>query len=156
MSKGFRNGPGDARRGIDYIGVTCSFVCHDGNGRFLMHKRSKNCRDEHGNWDNGGGAHEFSATFEETVERESQEEYGVKPSDLRFIKTYDAHRELADGTPTHWVAIVYAAKVDPNEVKNNEPHKIDEIGWFTMDDLPSPLHSQSLHALQSVKDAGLI
>ncbi len=32
-------------------------------------------------------------------------------------------------------------KVDPKEAKNNEPHKIDEIGWFTLDGLPQPLHS---------------
>lgn len=40
-------------KGIDYIGITCIFFCHDGNGKILMHKRSKNCRDEIGNWDIG-------------------------------------------------------------------------------------------------------
>lgn len=156
MSKGFANGKHDLKRGVDFIGVTCSFVCHDGKGRFLMHKRSKNCRDEHGRWDNGGGAHEFGSTFEETVIREIEEEYGTTPFNLQFIKTYDAHRKLADGTPTHWVSIVYAAQVNPKKVKNNEPYKIDELGWFNLDNLPSPLHSQSLHTLESVRHAGII
>jgi 8-oxo-dGTP diphosphatase len=156
MKKGFANGANDARRGIDFIGVTCSFVCHDDKGRILLHKRSKNCRDEHGRWDNGGGAHEFGSSLKETVIREIKEEYGVEPTDLKFIKAYDALRRLADGTPTHWVVLVYSAKVDPKKVKNNEPYKIDEIGWFTMYNLPSPLHSQVSHTLESVREAGII
>lgn len=156
MKKGFANGKDDARRGIDFIGVTCSFVCHDGKGKFLMHKRSKNCRDEQGRWDNGGGAHEFGSSLEDTVRREVEEEYGVKPTDIKFIKAYDAIRQLADGTPTHWLAVVYAAQVDPKKAKNNEPYKIDEIGWFTIAKLPKPLHSQSLHTLKSLQKAGII
>jgi 8-oxo-dGTP diphosphatase len=154
--KGFANGENDLKRGVDFVGVTCSFVCHDGKGRFLLHKRSKNCRDEQGRWDNGGGAHEFGHTIEETVKREIKEEYGADAFNLQFIKVYDAHRNLGDGTPTHWVAIVFAAQVDPKQVKNNEPYKIDEIGWFTLDSLPSPLHSQSKHTFRSVKEAGFI
>ncbi len=156
VNKGFANGKHDLKRGVDFVGVTCSFVCHDGKGRVLMHKRSKNCRDEHGRWDNGGGAHEFGHSLEETVTREIKEEYGADAFNLQFIKVYDAHRELADGTPTHWVAVVFAAQVDPKQAKNNEPYKIDEIGWFTLKDLPSPLHSQAKHTLASVKAAGII
>lgn len=155
-NKSFANGKHDLKRGVDFIGVTCSFVCHDGDGRFLMHKRSKNCRDEQGRWDNGGGAHEFGHSLEDTVRREVKEEYGADALEVTFIKVYDAHRKLADGTATHWVAVMFAVKVDPAQAKNNEPHKIDEIGWFTTGSLPSPLHSQSKHTLESVKAAGLI
>lgn len=155
-NKGFANGVDDARRGVDFIGVTCSFVCHDGQGKILLHKRSKNCRDEQGRWDNGAGAHEFGSSLEDTVRREILEEYGVKPKEVKFIKVYDAHRKLDDGTPTHWVSVVFAAKVDPKEVKNNEPYKIDDIGWFSFDNLPGPLHSQSPHTLESVCTAGII
>jgi len=152
-SKAFPNGKHDLRRGIDFIGVTCVFVCHDGQGNILMHKRSKNCRDEQGRWDTGGGAHEFGVTFEQTVTREIKEEYGADASDLRFLKVFDAHRTLSDGTPTHWVAVVYMALVDPKQVINNEPYKIDEIGWFKLDALPSPLHSQYKTVKQIVHQA---
>ncbi len=153
---GFANGQNDARRGIDFIGVTCSFVCHDGRGRVLLHKRSQNCRDEQGRWDNGGGAHEFGHSLEGTVRREIKEEYGADVIDLRFVKVYDAHRQLDDGTPTHWVSVLFAAQVDPKQAKNNEPFKIDDIGWFTLKTLPSPLHSQSLHSLQAVQALGIM
>lgn len=154
--KAFANGKHDLKRGVDFIGISCSFVCHDGKGRFLMHKRSKHCRDEQGRWDNGGGAHEFGDFTKDTVRREIKEEYGADAFNLQFIKVYDLHRKLADGTPTHWIGILYAAQVDPKQAKNNEPHKIDDIGWFTLDKLPSPLHSQAKHTLASVKAAGLI
>lgn len=155
-TKGFANGKHDLRRGIDFTGISCAFVCHDGKGRFLMHKRSKNCRDEQGRWDNGGGAHEFGDDIEQTIKREIKEEYGAGALELKFIKVYDLHRKLDDGTPTHWIGILYAVKVDPKQVKNNEPHKIDELGWFTTAKLPSPLHSQAKHTLASVKAAGII
>ena len=32
--------------------------------------------------------------------------------------------------------------VNREKVANGEPHKFDEIGWFTLNNLPSPLHSQ--------------
>lgn len=151
MNKGHANGDHDLQRGVDFIGITCSFVCHDGKGNILLHKRSKNCRDEQGNWDNGGGAHEFGHDLEDTVRREIKEEYGADVQKLQFVKVYDAHRKLSDGTPTHWVAVLFLALVDPQQVTNNEPYKIDEIGWFTLNDLPSPLHSQANHTFASIK-----
>ena len=156
VNKSFVNGKHGLKRGVDFIGVSCLFVCHDGKGNVLMHKRSKNCRDEQGRWDNGGGAHEFGDNIEQTIKREIMEEYGTEAFNLQFIKAYDAHRQLSDGTPTHWVAILYAAQVNPKKAKNNEPHKIDEIGWFRLENLPKPLHTQSLHSLKSIKGAGII
>ena len=130
----------DLRRGIDYIGVTVNFLVHDGNGKILLHKRSKNCRDEQGKWDIGGGAVEFGETLDEAVRRELKEELCVEPIELSAIQHYDAHRNN-DGVATHWIAIMYLARVNPNEVKIGEPHKIDDIGWFTKDALPTPRHS---------------
>lgn len=152
----FPNGQHDLRRGIDFIGVSCAFVCHDGSGKILLHKRSQNCRDEQGNWDTGSGAHEFGTTTEETILREIKEEYGADAFNLRYIKTFDVHRQLDDGTPTHWLAVLYTAQVDPKQVKNNEPYKIDDIGWFSPDDLPAPLHSQNLRVLRMVQAAGVL
>lgn len=131
----------DLRRGVDHIGVTVNFIIHDGNGRILLQKRSLKCRDEQGRWDIGGGAVEFGETLEDAVRREIMEELCVSPISLEFIQVYDAHRDN-QGIPTHWVAINFAAQVDPNKVKIGEPERIDEIGWFRSDTLPQPLHSQ--------------
>ncbi len=126
--------------GIDYVGVTTPFFCNDGKGNFLLHKRSKNCRDEQGNWDTGGGKLEFGATLEENVLKEIAEEYGCRGEIQERLPAHEIFREQ-DGVKTHWIAVPFFVKVDPKEVKNNEPHKLDEIGWFRLNELPQPLHT---------------
>jgi 8-oxo-dGTP diphosphatase len=142
--------------GVDYIGVTCVFFCHDGQGRILLHKRSKNCRDEQGRWDNGGGKLEFGErNFENAVRREVKEEYCVEPQEIKFLTATNVLRKNGN-EDTHWVALIFAVKVDPTLVKIGEPHKMDDLSWFTADTLPSPLHSQMLRHLEHVKEVGLV
>ncbi|MBI2021416.1 NUDIX domain-containing protein [Candidatus Daviesbacteria bacterium] len=131
----------ELKRGVDYIGVTCVFYCHDGKGKLLLHKRSKNCRDEQGKWDPGGGSMEFGETFEEAVLREIKEEYCCNVIDLKFLGVHNVLRDH-QGTKTHWLALLFSAKVDPKQVRIGEPDYMDEIGWFNLDNLPNPLHSQ--------------
>jgi len=146
----------DLRRGIDHIGVSASFVIHDGNGRVLLHKRSKQCRDEHGRWDVGGGAIEFGEPLEAAVRREVMEEFTAEPQEISFLTVYDAHRISPDGKPTHWVAVIHAVRVNPEDVKIGEPHKIDDIGWFTSDELPGPLHSQFWKSYKVALEKGIV
>ena len=130
----------DAQRGVDHISVTCVFFCHDGNGRILLHKRSAACRDEHDRWDCGGGSMEFGESFEETVRREVKEEYCAEVLENIHITTTSVVREH-EGKKTHWVATIHAVKVNPDEVAIGEPEKMEEIGWFSPEELPEPLHS---------------
>ncbi len=135
------------KKGIDYTGITVVFFCHDGQGNFLLAKRSTSCRDEHGRWDPGGGALEVGYSVEETLRKEIFEEYGTSVIDLEFLGYRDVHREK-----THWIALDFKVRVDRIKVKNNEPHKFDEIGWFKLDNLPQPLHSQMGIYLEKYKD----
>lgn len=129
------------KQGLVYIGVTVTFFCHDGKGRLLLHKRSKNNRDEHNVWDVGGGAMEFGETFEQAVRREVREEYGADILKLDFIAVNNVLRNHK-GKKSHWVAIIFAAKVNPKKVKIGEPVKMDAIGWFYPKNLPNPRHSK--------------
>jgi 8-oxo-dGTP diphosphatase len=138
----------DLRRGVDHIGISASFVVHDGKGKVLLQKRGLKCRDEQGKWDVGGGAIEFGESIDEAIRREIMEELCTEPVKIEFLTVYDAHRKLDDGTPTHWIAIIHAVQVDPSKVKIGEPHKIDELGWFTSKTLPSPRHSQIHKSLE--------
>jgi 8-oxo-dGTP diphosphatase len=123
--------------------VSCVFVCHDGTGRVLLARRAAGARDEPGTWDNGAGALEYGETFEAAVSREVREEYSAE---AREISTIGVRNVLRPGS--HWVAIVFAVRVDPAEVAIGEPHKFDELGWFTPDALPAPLHSQTPATLE--------
>jgi ADP-ribose pyrophosphatase YjhB (NUDIX family) len=141
----------NARRGIDFIGVTVVFFCHDGNGRLLMHKRSNKCRDEHGRWDVGGGAMELGESFEGAVIREVKEEYCAEAKNLQFIQTKNIIRQSGDSI-SHWIALLFAVEVDPKEVAIGDPEKMVEIGWFTADNLPSPVHSKFLECFAVMKE----
>ena len=145
----------DSRRGLDHIGISASFIVHDGKGNILLQRRGPDARDENGNWDVGGGAIEFGESIEATVEREINEELCVSPLNIQFLTVYDAFREY-NGSPTHWIAIMHSVEVAPEKVKIGEPEKIDAIGWFTSKNLPSPLHSQFWKSYQIALDSGIV
>ncbi len=127
--------------GLDFVGVAVVYFCHDGKGKFIMAKRNANCRDEHGNWDIGGGLVEFGDELVDTLKKEIKEEYCTDVVDYEFLGYRDVHREHA-GKKTHWIALDFKVLVDPAKVGNGEPHKFDEVKWFTLDNLPLNVHSQ--------------
>ena len=138
-------------KGKDYTGISVVFLCHDGKGNILLSKRSTKCRDEHGTWDPGGGGLEFGDTVENTLKKEIAEEYCTDVLDFEFLGYRDVHREH-DGRKTHWLALDFKVLIDRNKVKNGEPHKLEAVEWFTLDNLPSPTHSQFPNFLKLYKD----
>lgn len=129
--------------GIDFTGVCVVFFCHDGQGKFIMAKRSQNSRDERGCWDIGGGGLEFGVSVLDCISKEVKEEYNAEIKNVEFLGYRDVHREN-DGKKTHWIALDYKVMVNPEGVRINEPHKFDDLGWFRLSNLPKPLHSQLL------------
>ena len=139
------------QKGVDYVGITVVYFCHDGKGNVLLSKRGKNSRDEHGTWDPGGGGVEFGDTIEDTLRKEIAEEYCTDILDYEFLGYRDILREH-NGKKTHWIAIEFKVLVDREKVKNGDPHKFDAVEWFTLKNLPSPLHSQFPDFLEKYKD----
>lgn len=139
------------KKGVDYTGVCVIFYCHDGEGNVLMHKRSAQCRDEHGRWDIGGGGLRHLNRVEEDIRREIAEEFCTDVLEIEFLGFRDVHREH-EGVRTHWIALDHKVRIDPNKVDNGEPHKIEELRWFKSNELPSPLHSQLGFFLEDYKD----
>lgn len=129
-------------KGKSFPGVSTVFMCHDGKGKLLLAKRSKGARDEHGAWDPGAGGLDHGFSAEDNVRRELREEYDTEAKQIDFIGYIDAFRESPTGEPTHWLALFFVVLVDPKTVRINEPDKVEELGWFDLDNLPEPLHSQ--------------
>jgi len=146
------------QKGISFPGITTAFVCHDGAGKVFMAKRSQNARDEQGKWDFGAGGLKFGCSIEENLRREIKEEYGATALNIHFLGYGDIFRTREDGTPTHWLGLFHAVKVKLNDVHIAEPDMFDDSGWFTLDDLPSPLHSQieKIYLKKYRKDLDLI
>jgi 8-oxo-dGTP diphosphatase len=137
-------------KGVDTIGVTVTFFCHDGNGEYVFSKRSVQCRDEHGCWDPGGGSLDFGEDILETLRREIKEEYNSDTLEHQFLGYRDVHR-VQNGVPTHWISLDFKVLVDRKKVRNNEPHKFDDLQWFSLDNLPEPMHSQWAPALEKYR-----
>ena len=133
----------------DHPRVSCVFICHDGAGRVLLARRSAGARDEPGTWDTGAGALEFGETFDAAVTREVREEYATEPREITMLGVRNVVRAEP---PSHWVAVVFAVRVDRGSVAIGEPHKVDALGWFPPGDLPSPLHSQLEPTLELFRD----
>lgn len=139
------------KKGIDYIGVTASYLAHDGNGKYVMTLRGANCRDEQGTWDFGGGGVDMGDSVEETIIKEVKEELDADVLEMEFLGYRDLFREH-EGEKTHWVSFQFLVRVDPGQVKNNEPHKFDDVRWVTLDNLPEPLHSTAIPMLEKFKN----
>jgi 8-oxo-dGTP diphosphatase len=138
-------------KGLDYPGISVTYACHDGAGNFVMHKRSNNCRDEHGLWDFGGGGIGLHEHIEDALKREVMEEYCANILEYEFLGYRDVHRQQ-NGQPTHWVALDFKVLVDKEQVRNGEPDKLDDLKWFTLDKLPKKLHSQIIAHLKKYKN----
>jgi 8-oxo-dGTP pyrophosphatase MutT (NUDIX family) len=139
-------------KGIDFVGITVCYLCHDGKGNILFNKRGVNTRDEQGRWDAGGGGVEFGDTVEQTLKKEIKEEYCADVLEYTFLGYRDLHREQ-NGRKTHWLTLDFVVLIDPEQAKNGEPHKFDEIAWFRLNDLPSPIHSGLPALLEKHKTA---
>lgn len=140
------------KKGIDCIGVAVCFFCHDGGGKVLLNKRSDKSRDEHFTWDQGGGSIEVGEVVLDTLAREIKEEYCTDVVNSEFLGFRDVHRVDEKGNKTHWVMLDFKVLVDSKKVKNGVPDKHSEIGWFGLDNLPNPLHSQLPFFLQKYKE----
>lgn len=143
----------DFKKGIDFVGVSVVYFCHDGKGNFVMGKRSKNARDEHGRWDIGGGGVEVLDSVEETLRKEIMEEYCTEVIEAEFLGFRDVFRDH-NGQKTHWIALDYKVLINPKTVNNGEPHKMDAVEWFTKDIIPveAEIHSQWPVFLSKYKD----
>jgi 8-oxo-dGTP diphosphatase len=139
-------------KGTSFTGIGTVFHCYDPAGRLLLHLRAPDARDEQGRWDVGGGGLKWGSTLEDNVRREIAEEYGATILALEPWGNREVFRELGDGTPTHWLMFDYGVLVDPTTVILGEPRAMTEFGWFTINTLPQPLHSQLPYCYQKYAD----
>ena len=140
------------KKGEDYIGVGAVTICHDGQGNYLLGKRSEKCRDEHNRWDAiGSGGVEFGESIEEALKREVKEECGTDVKSFEYLGFREVHR-IHDGKKTHHISFDFKVEVYREQVVNAEPEKCLEIRWCKLGEFPEPLHSQFPFFLEKYKD----
>ncbi len=125
------------KKGVDYIGVSVVATVLNKEDKVLLSKRSEKTSNEHGFWEFPGGSVHFGETLEEAIKREIREELGIK---IDVLDQFPASDHLIPNENQHWVVTTFITKIkDGYAPKIIEPEKCDEIGWFEIDNLPSPL-----------------
>lgn len=125
------------KKGIDYIGVSAGAIIFNDKGEIFLSKRSQNTKNEKGCWETPGGSVEFGETLEQAVKREMVEEYGAE---IEIIEQWLSSDHIIPAEKQHWLATTFLAKFKTGqEPKVMEPEKCDEIGWFNLNNLPTPL-----------------
>lgn len=125
------------RPGIDYIGVSVGAMIFNQQGHLFLSRRSRQATNERGCWETPGGKVEWGETLEDAVRREIREEYGVE---IELLDRFPAEDHLLPDEGQHWVSTTFLARLASDQSPRIlEPHKCDEIGWFRLDALPSPL-----------------
>lgn len=103
------------------------------HNEILMIKR-KGAHGE-GTWSVPGGWVEAGEHPQDTINRELWEEVGVTPLVLGFMGyTFDRHPEGIED-----VCLWFVSSTWEGAPRVGHPDKVEEIGWFTFDELPFPL-----------------
>ena len=130
------------QQGVDYTAICIVTLCHDGEGNYLLGKRSERCRDEHLRWDLiGSGAVDFGEKLEDAIRREAKEEIGADSRRTEYLGFREVLR-VQKGRLVHWIAFDFKVEVKRDQVQNMEPEKCLALEWYKLDDFPESMHSQ--------------
>ncbi|MCX6765569.1 MAG: NUDIX domain-containing protein [Candidatus Moranbacteria bacterium] len=119
--------------GKDCIGVEGGVLIFNKKGEVLLMKRSKNSKNEADWWSKPGGAVDFNEKAIDAMKREIKEELNVDINIWGYLPHTD---HIIRREKQHWVAINYLTNIKKGKLKIMEPHKCEEIRWFSMKKLP--------------------
>lgn len=137
----------DCKPGTNYIGIGAGvLLLNDDESKVLLLLRSKNCKNEPNTWSRPGGTIEYGETIEDCLRRETREEIGVEITDLEFMHIMD---HFVPEKKQHWIAIGYKGKIAPGQKPYIvEPHKCDDLRWFSKDELPENIYGPTRPAIE--------
>ncbi len=93
-----------------------------------------------------GGHVQFGESPVEAVKREALEELGIEIGNVVFVSCTNMRKY-----GKHYIDVSFVAEITSGEPIIMEPHKIESIGWFPLDNLPSPLFEPVRIALEAVR-----
>jgi ADP-ribose pyrophosphatase YjhB (NUDIX family) len=135
---------------VNNPGVGCGLVfLRDAHILLLQRRKSP----EAGAWGIPGGKVDFLETAEQAVRREALEETGLSASVMELLGLSE---QLFHSEQQHWLGLLFLAKEFTGEVQLLEPEKHGGIDWFPLDNLPTPLTLPTKHALDFIRQRGLV
>lgn len=121
------------KKGVDYIGVGVGAIILNKDGTLFLARRGAEARNEREKWEFPGGSVEFGETLENALIREIHEEYGFA---IEVVQLLDVVNHILPREGQHWVSPTYLCRYKNGTPRILEPHKCDDIGWFTLAQLP--------------------
>ncbi|PZW65915.1 ADP-ribose pyrophosphatase YjhB (NUDIX family) [Pseudomonas sp. URMO17WK12:I1] len=118
--------------------------------RLLLVRRLR--EPEAGCWGLPGGKLDWLEPVEQAVRREIEEELAIRLTSLCLLCVVD---QIDAQRGEHWLAPVYLADTFDGEVRNVEPEKHSDIGWFALDGLPEPLTVATRKAARALNERRL-
>ncbi|WP_425490273.1 NUDIX hydrolase [Brachybacterium halotolerans] len=91
-----------------------------------------------GRWSLPGGGVHFGEPPAEALIREVDEEVGLQVVRAEILGVHDNVYDPGDGVQRHGVRLLYSAHVE-GVPEPRSPHEVDEVRFFSVDDLPAPL-----------------
>lgn len=131
--------------GKDYIGVGCGAIVFNDKQEVLLLKRTMNSRNDPGMWARPGGEVDFGEMADVATIREIFEETGIN---IKIERQIDFVDHISEDGSDHWIALGFLAYAVSGTLENKESKKHDEVGWFALDNLPSPINHHTRVALE--------
>ncbi|MGN7401907.1 NUDIX hydrolase [Cytobacillus praedii] len=121
-------------------------VILDENNRILLVLRKK--APEAGCWSLPGGKVDYMETIEDAVRREIKEELGI---DIEISRLLCVTNHIIQAEDIHYVAPTFIVSITNGQVKNKEPHALEKVRWFSIDEMPENLTITTDHALKQLR-----
>lgn len=132
--------------GKDFIGVGGGVLIFNEKKEVLLKKRSKNSKNEIGRWEKPGGAIDYGENSMDAMKREVMEEVNIKINIWGLLPHTD---HILKEEEQHWMALNYLASYKSGKLKNMEPHKADDLGWFSLKKLPKNIAMPTKESLKN-------
>ena len=113
----------------------------------LFQKRGPNARHGANKYSLPGGHTEEHESITEAVVRETLEEVNVTVSCAEFVCAVHDQR----ASESDWLHMVFVATEWTGEVKNLEPDKCSEVGFYPIDSMPKETQGYIVQAIQAWK-----
>ena len=132
------------KAGESYIGVGLGIIIVNDNNEILLMKRGAKCKNEVGAWALVGGSLDFGETLEQGIIREVQEEIGAV---VALDQQLPAFNHILKNENQHWITNVFIGHITQGKPTIMEPEKCEELKWFSVNTLPTPIAKMSQTAI---------
>lgn len=114
--------------------------------------RRANTGYQDGNYSLIAGHVDPGENFTQCMIREAQEEAGInlKPENLKVVHVM--HRDSGAAEDNERIDVFFIAEKWDGELTNREPHKCDDLSWFTLDNLPDNIIPYIKQALEAINN----